>query len=66
MWSAQKADDYATLIERGEALLKFPLTAEERDYVYDLLRRVGGGREPILVDWFRSREMLAKYAPPDG
>lgn len=57
----QYTHDHAKLVERCEELLKFPLTAQDRDYVHDLMRRIDSGLQPILVDWFRSRELVSKY-----
>lgn len=57
----QRAQDYLRLLERGQELLTHPLEAIERSYVSDLLTRLGNGNQPILTDWFRSRELIQKY-----
>ncbi len=46
---------------RCSELLRYPLTPEERDYIQDLQQRISSGRAPLLVDWFRSKEILSKY-----
>ena len=53
--------DHVKILQRCDELLKFPLQQADRDYVMDLMRRIGEGNQPILVDWFRSRELVAKY-----
>lgn len=58
----KRAQDYMRLVERANKLLRYPLTGDDRDYVQDLIRRLGAGNQPILSDWFRSQELVSKYA----
>ena len=57
-----RAQDYVRLLTRGNELLKYPLTDDEREYIHSLLERLGAGNQPLLPDWFRTQELVDKYA----